>query len=109
MTSCVRLKVSALLYHMFVVLALICLGLLGACLFTTAIIFSMMSLIIAGIILLALSIASMALWCIYKLPQNQGLMPIERQVPVVAYTTNNMNTMKRNKSDTDLELISQTT
>jgi sugar phosphate permease len=92
---------------MFVVLALICLGLLGACLFTTGIIFSMMSLTIAGIILLALSIASMALWYVYKKPQNQGMMPIEKQQQTpVAYTTNNMNTMKRNKSDTDLELIS---
>ena len=94
---------------MFVVLALICLGLLGASLFTTGIIFDMMSLTVAGIIVLALSIASMTLWYIYKKPQNQGLMPIERQVPVAAYTTNNMNTMntmKRNKSDTDLELIS---
>lgn len=92
---------------MFVVFALICAGLLGACLFTTGIIFSMMSLTVAGIILLALAVASMALWYVYKMPPNQGLMPIERQVPVVAYTTNNMNTMKRNKSDTDLELINR--
>ena len=94
---------------MFVVLALICAGLLGACLFTTGIIFSMMSLTVAGIILLALAVASMALWYIYKMPPNQGLMPIEKQTPV-AYTTNNMNTMntmKRNKSDTDLELINR--
>lgn len=91
---------------MFVLFALICAGLLGASLFTTGIIFSMTPLTAAGIVLLALAIMSMVLWYVYKKPQNQGMMPIERQVPVVAYTTNNMNTMKRNKSDTDLELIS---
>ena len=100
-----RLKVYALLYYMFVVFALICVGLLGACLFTTGIIFDMMTLIIPGIVLLALAVASMALWYVYKKPQHQGMMPIEKQTPA-AYTTNNMNTMKRNKSDTDLELIS---
>ncbi len=100
-----RLKVHALLYYMFVVFALICVGLLGACLFTTGIIFDMMTLIIPGIVLLALAVASMALWYVYKKPQHQGMMPIEKQTPA-AYTTNNMNTMKRNKSDTDLELIS---
>jgi len=89
---------------MFVVFALICTGLLGASLFTTGIIFSMTPLTAAGIVLLALAVASMALWYVYKMPQTQGLMQIERQ-PAVAYTTNNMNTMKRNKSDTDLELI----
>jgi len=46
----------------------------------------------------------MALWYVYKKPQHQGMMPIEKQTSA-AYTTNNMNTMKRNKSDTDLELI----
>ena len=91
---------------MFVVFALICVGLLGACLFTTGIIFDMMTLIIPGIVLLALAVASMALWYVYKKPQNQGMMPIEKQTPA-AYTTNNMNTMKRNKSDTDLELINR--
>jgi len=55
---------------------------------------------------LALATVGMIVWYVYKTPQ--GMMPIERQVPVVAYTTNNMNTMKRNKSDTDLELIGQT-
>lgn len=103
-----RLKVYALLYYMFVVFALICTGLLGACMFTTGIIFDMMTLTIPGIVLLALAVASMALWYVYKKPQHQGMMPIEKQTPA-AYTTNNMNTMntmKRNKSDTDLELIS---
>jgi len=91
---------------MFLVFALICVGLIGACLFTTGILFGMMPLTIPGIILLALATVGMIVWYVYKTPQ--GMMPIERQVPVVAYTTNNMNTMKRNKSDTDLELIGQT-
>jgi len=87
---------------MLAVLSLICVGLLGACLFTTGIIFSMTPLTIPGIILLALATVGMIVWYVYKTPQ--GLMPIEKQTPTV-YTTNNMNTMKRNKSDTDLELI----
>jgi hypothetical protein len=91
---------------MFVVFALICAGLLGASLFTTGIIFSITPLTAAGIVLLALAVASMTLWYVYKKPQHQGMMPIEKQTPV-AYTTNNMNTMKRNKSDTDLELINR--
>ena len=94
---------------MFVLFALICVGLLGACLFTTGIIFSITPLTAAGIILLALAVASMTLWYVYKKPQTQGMMPIEKQAPA-AYTTNNMNTMntmKRNKSDTDLELINR--
>ena len=91
---------------MFVVFALICAGLLGACMFTTGIIFDMMTLTIPGIVLLALAVASMALWYVYKKPQHQGMMPIEKQTSA-AYTTNNMSTMKRNKSDTDLELINR--
>ena len=87
---------------MFLVFALICVGLIGACLFTTGIIFGMMPLTVAGIILLALAVLCMILWYVYKKPQNHAL--IEKQTSV-AYTTNNMNTMKRNKSDTDLELI----
>ena len=92
---------------MFLVFALICVGLIGACLFTTGIIFGMMPLTVSGIVLLALAVLCMILWYVYyKKPQGgQSPMSVERQVPVVAYTTNNMNTMKRNKSDTDLELI----
>jgi len=45
---------------MFVVLALICVGLLGASLFTTGIIFSITPLTAAGIVLLALAVASTA-------------------------------------------------
>ena len=90
---------------MFLVFALICVGLIGACLFTTGIIFGMMPLTVSGIVLLALAVLCMILWYVYKKPQNHAL--IEKQTSV-AYTTNNMNTintMKRNKSDTDLELI----
>jgi hypothetical protein len=107
MAPFIRLKVSAPLYYMFVLFALICAGLLGASMFTTGIIFSITPLTATGIILLALAVASMTLWYVYKTPPNQGMMTIERQIPVVAYTTNNMNTMKRNKSDTDLELINR--
>ena len=91
---------------MLAVFALICVGLLGACLFATGILFSMTVLTVPGIVLVALAVVSMVLWYVYKTPQDQNLIQTERQVP--AYTTNNMNTintMKRNKSDTDLELI----
>ena len=89
---------------MLAVLALICVGLLGASLFATGIIFSMTALTVPGIVLLALNTAGMVLWYVYHKPPTQ--IQIESQGPV-AYTTNNMNTMKRNKSDTDLELIGQ--
>ena len=87
---------------MLAILALICVGLLGASLFATGIIFSMTALTVPGIVLLALNTAGMVLWYVYHKPPTQ----IESQGPV-AYTTNNMNTMKRNKSDTDLELINR--
>lgn len=90
---------------MFAVFALICVGLLGAGLFASGIVFSMTALTVPGIVLLALAVVSMVLWHVYKTPQDQNLIQTERQVPAAAYTTNNMNTIKRNKSDTDLELI----
>ena len=100
---------------MLAVLSLICVGLLGACLFTTGIVFGMMPLTVTGNVLLALTVVCMFVWYLYQKPQGQGQsqMQIERQGPVVAYTTNHMNTistintMKRNKSDTDLELINR--
>ena len=104
----------------YAVFGLICVGLLGACLFTTGIIFSMMPLVAAGIAILALSILGMLVYYVYcQQPTVQGQGTIQGSL---AYTTNNMNTMKRqqplqpsafstkrNKSDTDLELMSRQT
>jgi len=92
---------------MLAVFVLICVGLLGACLFATGMIFGMMPLTVTGIAVLALTSVGMIFWYVYHKPQSQSLLQTEKQGPAVAYTTNNINTMKRNKSDTDLELINR--
>jgi hypothetical protein len=94
---------------MYAVFGLICIGLLGASLFGTGIIFGITPLVITGICLTALMILGMLiLYCCFKKPQSQlqTQTPYPSQNPV-AYSSNNMNTMKRNKSDTDLELINR--
>jgi len=93
----------------FAVFSLICVGLLGASLFTTGIIFGLMPVTAVGIAILALSILGMLIHYIYC-QQTSLFGPIQSQIQTqgaVAYTTNNMSTMKRNKSDTDLELINR--
>jgi hypothetical protein len=87
---------------LMVLVALICVGVLGAALFVTGIVLSVLSLVAVGIGLLAVSVVGM----IIKYILNQK--PVAVHVPI-PYTTNNMNTMKRNKSDTDLELINRQT
>ena len=101
----------------YAIFGLICVGLLGASLFTTGIIFGMMAMVAGGIAVLAMSLLGMLLYYIYC------QQPSVQSHSAVAYTTNNMmnrhqgnNTLmlsafstKRNKSDTDLELMSQQT
>ena len=79
----------------YTIFGLICVGLLGASLFTSGIIFGMMPLVASGIAILALSIMAMLLYYIYcQQPSVQGQGAIQIH-GAVAYTTNNMNTMKR--------------
>ena len=96
---------------LYTVFGLICVGLLGASLFTTGIIFMMTPMVAAGIVFLVLSVFGMLVHCVYykqSPSQQQPTLPAQIKM-AVHYTSNNMNTMKRNKSDTDLELISRQT
>jgi ABC-type uncharacterized transport system permease subunit len=90
------------------VFGLICVGLLGASLFTTGIIFSMTPMVAAGLVFLVLSIFGMLVHYVYCKQSLQQNLPAQIKT-AVHYTSNNMNTMKRSKSDTDLELISRQT
>jgi ABC-type uncharacterized transport system permease subunit len=91
---------------MLYIFGLICVGLLGASLFTTGIIFSMTPMVAAGLVFLVLSIFGMLVHCVYYKQSLQPTLPAQIKM-AVHYTSNNMNTMKRSKSDTDLELISR--
>lgn len=84
------------------VFVLICIGLIGAGLFTAGIVISMSVLVVVGISLIALSIIGMILKYVFS--PKPTITNVHNPIP---YTTNNMNTMKRNKSDTDLELINR--
>ena len=92
------------------IFVIIYVGLIGGGLFTAGIVVSMMQLVVAGLVLLALSIMGMLVYCIYCRPASHHVqihnpLPASSSFSASSYSTNNMNTMKRNKSDTDLELI----
>jgi hypothetical protein len=89
------------------IFVLIYVGLIGGGLFTAGIVLFMMPLVIAGIALLVLSIMGMLVYCLFCRPASPHVQ-IHNPMPT-SYSTNNMNTMKRNKSDTDLELINRQT
>ena len=92
------------------IFVMIYVGLIGGGLFTAGIVVSMMPLVVAGLVLLALSIMGMLVYCLYC--RSVVHVQIHNPMPSSAstsYSTNNMNTMKRNKSDTDLELINRQT
>ena len=80
-----------------------CIGmcLVGAGLFATGFILSINPLIATGIALIVVAI--MGLLVDYIFCKKEAV----RVHNPIAYSTNNMNTMKRNKSDTDLELINR--
>ena len=87
-------------------------GVLGGACFTTGIVLRIEILIIIGICILILCILGLLLYYILSKPvQQQQQHPTLSTVSAIAqaslYSTNNMNTMKRNKSDTDLELINR--
>jgi ABC-type transport system involved in multi-copper enzyme maturation permease subunit len=90
--------------HIFASVGLIAVALLGTSCFATGILFSMNELVIVGIISLILFIIGIGvfMYCFPKQTQNNV-----QANPAQRYTTNNMNSMKRNKSDTDLELINR--
>ena len=92
------------------VASLICTGAAGAALFTTGIILSITPLVAGGIALTAFSVGGMLVAYVYCQPlhqQNQQNQQPQQNQSMPIYSTNNMSTMKRNKSDTDLELISR--
>jgi len=89
---------------MLSLLGLIALGLLAASCFATGVLFSMEPLIITGIVATVIFIIILAL-IMYFFPK-QSTTQVQTN-PTQRYTANNMNSMKRNKSDTDLELISK--
>ena len=87
-------------------------GVLGGACFTTGIVLRIEILIIIGICILILCILGLLLYYILSKPvQQQQQHPTLSTVSAIAqaslYSTNNMNTMKRNKSNTDLELINR--
>lgn len=86
-----------------VLLMFSCIGLclIGGGLFTTGFVLSISPLIATGIALIVIAI--LGLLVDYIFCKKEAV----RVHNPIAYSTNNMNTMKRNKSDTDLELISR--
>jgi hypothetical protein len=91
-----------------VIFMLIYVGMIGGGLFAAGIVLSMMPLVFAGIAILALSIMGMLVYCLYCRPATVHTHNPLPSLSALSYS-NNMNTMKRNKSDTDLELINRQT
>jgi len=90
--------------------AIICTGVIGGACFTTGIILSIEVLTVVGICVLVLCILGLLLYYILSKPvqqQHPTLSTVSAIAQASHYSTNNMNTMKRNKSDTDLELINR--
>jgi hypothetical protein len=91
---------------LFIVLFLVALALGGVLCFTFGMLYSINALVIAGIVCLSLFIICLTVFhfCFFKNDCKKTQAPTN---PGRVFTTNNMNTMKRNKSDTDLELINR--
>ena len=86
-------------------------GILGATCFTVGMLMNIEILTIIGLCMLVLCIIGLLLYYILTNPlqqqqQQQIHLSTATAVPT-HYSTNNMNTMTRNKSDTDLELINR--
>ena len=90
--------------HIFGAVSLIAVALLGVSCFATGMLFSMNELLIVGIISLVVFIIGLGVFMYFFPKQAQQTVQTN---PAQRYTTNNMNSMKRNKSDTDLELINR--
>jgi len=91
---------------LFIVLFLVALAVAGISCFACGMVFSINALVIAGIVCLSLFIICLTVFhfCFSK---NYFTKTQVQTNPGRGFTTNNMNTMKRNKSDTDLELINK--
>ena len=90
---------------MLVAIGLIVLGLAGASCFAVGTIWSISEMVITGITLTAVCITGMGIFYFFskRIPNPSTIT----NSADVRFSTNNMNTMKRNKSDTDLELINK--
>ena len=86
-------------------------GGMGGILFATGLLIPMGPLVAAGVGLIVASIVGLLIQYIYCLKPAVQTQQTQQEGP--RYSTNNMNTivngMKRNKSDTDLELINKQT
>ena len=80
----------------------ITLGVLGGGLFGTGFLMSMEPLTVTGIVLLAISILIFCILFLIKKPSN----PVTESANPIRHSPNALG-MKRNKSDTDLELMRQ--
>jgi hypothetical protein len=88
------------------VVYLIAIAVAGATTFAIGFVYSMNDLLISGIVCLCLFIVSLIVFhCCFS--KNYFTKTQVQTNPGRMFTTNNMNTMKRNKSDTDLELINR--
>jgi len=79
----------------------ITIGVLGGGLFGTGFLMSMEPLTITGIVLLAISILIFCILFLIKKPSN----PVTESANPIRHSPPNALGMKRNKSDTDLELM----
>jgi hypothetical protein len=93
---------------LFIVLFLVALALGGVLCFTFGMLYSINALVIAGIVCISLFIICLTVFhfCFSKYYFTKTQVQTN---PGRGFTTNNMNSMKRNKSDTDLELINRET
>ena len=92
----------------FIVLFLVALAVAGISCFACGMVFSINALVIAGIVFISLFIVSLIVFHFCFSKQYFTKTHVQTN-PGRGFTTNNMNTMKRNKSDTDLELINRET
>ena len=90
----------------FIVLFLVALGVAGTVCFACGMVYSINALVIAGIVCISLFIISLTVFHICFSKHYFTKTHVQTN-PGKGFTTNNMNTMKRNKSDTDLELINR--
>ena len=92
----------------FIVLFLVILAVAGVTTFTIGFVYSMNDLLISGIVCISLFIICLTVFhfCFSKYYFTKTQVQTN---PGRGFTTNNMNSMKRNKSDTDLELINKET
>ena len=82
---------------------MIILAILGVSCFAAGVVLSINELLITGIVVFAVFIVSLGIFIYFFPKKSQSTVQAN---PAQRYSINNMN-MKRNKSDTDLELINR--